>query len=125
MNGIDETKTGYICTVADTLAHNWWLLALPGLIAITFGLLAFVWPEITLLSLALLFGAFALMNGVLSLAIAVKAPKGYPRFGSLVLGGILEIIAGTVTFFWPGLTAIGLPVRDDMPENILRLMQLY
>src|SRR6267154_1988250 len=110
MNGIDETKTGYICTVADTLAHNWWLLAWRGLVAMIFGLLAFVWPGITLLSLVLLFGAFALMNGVLSLAIAIKAPKGYPRFGSLVLGGILGIIAGTVTFFWPGLTAIGLLV---------------
>jgi uncharacterized membrane protein HdeD (DUF308 family) len=108
MNGIDETKTGDIATLADTLAHVWWLFALRGLAAVIFGLLAFVWPGITLLSLVLLFGVYALVNGLLSLALAAKAPKGYPRFGSLVLGGILGIIAGIVTFFWPGLTAIGL-----------------
>ena len=108
MNRIDETKAGVIGTVLDTLAHNWWLLALRGLAAVIFGLLAFAWPGITLLSLIILFGAFALINGVLSLAVAAKAPKGYRRFGSLVLGGILGIIGGIITFFWPGLTAIGL-----------------
>jgi uncharacterized membrane protein HdeD (DUF308 family) len=108
MNSIDETNTGDIWTAADTLAHNWWLLALRGLAGIIFGILAFVWPGITLFSLVILFGAFAIANGVLSLALAAKVPKGYPRFGSLVLGGILGIIAGIITFFWPGLTAIGL-----------------
>jgi uncharacterized membrane protein HdeD (DUF308 family) len=78
MNGtIDITGT-----VADTLRRNWWLLALRGLAAVVFGALAFVWPGATLITLVWLFGGFALVNGVLSLAVAAKAPKGYPRFGS-------------------------------------------
>jgi uncharacterized membrane protein HdeD (DUF308 family) len=81
---------------------------LRGLAAIIFGILAFIWPAITLLGLMILFGAFAFVNGILSLMLAAKAPKGYPRFGSLILGGILGIIAGVVTFFWPALTAAGL-----------------
>jgi uncharacterized membrane protein HdeD (DUF308 family) len=108
MNGINETKISGIYTVADTLSLNWRLFALRGLAAVIFGVLAFIWPGITLLSLIILFGAFALANGVLSLMLAAKAPKGYPRFGSLILGGILSILAGIVTFFWPGLTAMGL-----------------
>jgi uncharacterized membrane protein HdeD (DUF308 family) len=78
MNGtIDITGS-----VADTLRRNWWLLALRGLAAVVFGALAFVWPGATLITLVWLFGGFALVKGVLSLAVAAKAPKGYPRFGS-------------------------------------------
>jgi len=58
--------------------------------------------------LIVLFGAFALVNGVLSIFLAVRAPKGYPRFGSLLLGGLCGIFAGILTFIWPGLTALGL-----------------
>jgi uncharacterized membrane protein HdeD (DUF308 family) len=108
MNDKDNVNVAVVWTVSDTLAHNWWLLALRGLAAIIFGILAFIWPAITLLGLMILFGAFAFVNGILSLMLAAKAPKGYPRFGSLILGGILGIIAGIVTFFWPALTAAGL-----------------
>jgi uncharacterized membrane protein HdeD (DUF308 family) len=107
MNGINDTKTG-IRTVVDLLTHNWWLLALRGLMAILFGVLAFVWPGITLLTLVWLFGAFALVNGILSLALAAKAPKGYPRVGSLILGGLLGILAGLLAFVMPGITTLSL-----------------
>jgi uncharacterized membrane protein HdeD (DUF308 family) len=106
MNGTADSITGG--SVAETLRRNWWLLALRGLAAVIFGLLAFVWPGITLLTLIWLFGAFALVNGILSLVLATKAPKGYPRFGSLILGGLLGILAGLLTFVMPGITALGL-----------------
>jgi uncharacterized membrane protein HdeD (DUF308 family) len=48
------------------------------------------------------------VNGVLSIFLAVRAPKGYPRFGGLLLGGLCGIFAGILTFIWPGLTALGL-----------------
>src|SRR5207237_9682930 len=104
MNGtIDITGT-----VADTLGRNWWLLALRGLTAMVFGVLAFIWPGVTLITLVWLFGAFALVNGVLSLAVAAKGPKGYPRFGSLSSGGLLGILAGLLAFVMHGITVIGL-----------------
>lgn len=100
-----DTTTG---TIADLFASHWWVLALRGLAAVIFGVLAFIWPGITLFALVVLFGAYALVNGVLSLYLAAKAPKGYPRFGSLIFGGLLSIAAAVITFFWPGLTALGL-----------------
>jgi uncharacterized membrane protein HdeD (DUF308 family) len=106
MNGTANSITGG--SVAETLRRNWWLLALRGLAAVIFGVLAFAWPGITLLTLIWLFGAFALVNGILSLVLATKAPKGYPRFGSLILGGLLGILAGLLTFVMPGITALGL-----------------
>jgi uncharacterized membrane protein HdeD (DUF308 family) len=106
MNGTADSITGG--SVAEMLRRNWWLLALRGLTAVIFGVLALVWPGITLLTLIWLFGAFALVNGILSLVLATKAPKGYPRFGSLILGGLLGILAGLLTFVMPGITALGL-----------------
>ena len=108
MNGNDDIETGGTATMVDTFRLNWWLLALRGLVAVLFGVLAFVWPGATLITLVWLFGAFALVNGLLSLILAAKAPKGYPRIGSLILGGLLGILAGLLTFVMPGITALGL-----------------
>ena len=94
-------------TVAEVLTRNWWLIALRGLVAVIFGLLAFFWPGITLLTLVFLFGWFALVNGILSLFVAAKARKK-SRIASLILGGLLSILAGLLTFFMPGITALGL-----------------
>jgi uncharacterized membrane protein HdeD (DUF308 family) len=104
-----NAKTDYE-TMAQLLTRYWWLLALRGLAAVLFGVLAFVWPDITLLTLVFLFGWYAVINGVLSLALAAKAAKGYPRFFGLILPGLLSIIAGVVAFIMPGITALALLV---------------
>jgi len=109
MNGTDM-KTSEGVTVVDTFRLNWWLLALRGLVAVLFGVLPFVWPGTTMITLVWLFGAFALANGILSLVLAAKTPKGYPKVGSLILGGLLGILAGFVAFIMPGITALGLLV---------------
>ena len=106
---MNETlKTGDAATVVHTFRLNWWLLALRGLVAVLFGVLAFMWPGATLITLVWLFGAFALVNGVLSLVLAAKTPKGYPKVGSLILGGLIGILAGLLAFVMPGITALGL-----------------
>lgn len=111
MNG-DRIETGRpgIATIAGLLTRNWWLLLLRGIAAIIFGILAFIWPHITLLGLVFLFGAYTIVSGILSLVAAGNAPKGYPRFGSLLFSGILSIIAGIIAFVMPGLTALALLV---------------
>jgi uncharacterized membrane protein HdeD (DUF308 family) len=88
------------------LAKCWWLLLLRGLAAIVFGVLAFLWPGLTLVTLVLLYGAFALVDGVLSLVAAFTgSTKPVPTWW-LVVVGLLGIAAGAVTFLWPGITAI-------------------
>jgi uncharacterized membrane protein HdeD (DUF308 family) len=90
----------------NALAKCWWLLLLRGLAAILFGVLAFVWPGMTLVTLVLLYGAFALVDGVLSLIAAFSgSAKPVPTWW-LVVVGIIGIAAGIVTFLWPGITAI-------------------
>src|SRR5258708_9210857 len=87
------------------LAKNWWLLRLRGICAILFGVLTFVWPGITLLTLVLLYGAYALVDGVLALAEAVMGGAPAPRWW-LALVGLLGIAVGIMTFAWPGITAL-------------------
>ena len=88
------------------LAKGWWLLLLRGIVAIVFGLLAFIWPGLTLVTMVLFYGAFALIDGVLSLwAAFTGAAKPVPSWW-LVVGGIAGISAGVLTFLWPGMTAI-------------------
>jgi uncharacterized membrane protein HdeD (DUF308 family) len=88
------------------LAPRWWLLLLRGIAAIVFGVLAFIWPAITLVTLVLLYGAYALVDGVLALAAAFSGgAKPVPTWW-LVVVGLLGIAAGIVTFLWPGMTAI-------------------
>ena len=50
------------------------------------------------------------MNGILAFSLASRAPKGYPRFGSLIFEGIFSIAAGIGAFLLPGLTALALVV---------------
>jgi uncharacterized membrane protein HdeD (DUF308 family) len=104
----DINTTG--ASVADLLARNWWLLALRGLVAVIFGVLAFVWPEVTILTLVYLFGAYAMANGILAFVVAYKAPKGYSRLGSLIVGGVISIAAGIIAFLLPEITALGLVI---------------
>lgn len=87
------------------LAKNWWLLLLRGIAGILFGILAFAWPGITLLSLVILYGFYALVDGLFAILAAIKGGNIESRWW-LILIGILGVAAGLVTFFWTGITAL-------------------
>ena len=83
-------------------------MALRGLAAIVFGVLAFVWPAITLWALVLLFGAYMLVDGIFAIVAAVRAAGREARWWLLLIEGVLGVLAGLVAAFWPGLTALAL-----------------
>ena len=91
------------------LAKNWWLILLRGICAILFGVLAFAWPGVTLVTLVVLYGAFALADGVLAVAAAITGGSAAPRWW-LAIVGLAGIAAGLLTFLWPGVTALVLLV---------------
>src|SRR2546430_11623422 len=124
MNGTDNMQTSEPATVVHTLKLNWWLLALRGLVAVLFGILAFMWPGATLITLVWLFGAVALVSGILSLVLAAKTPKGYPKVGSLIFGGLLGILAGLLAFVMPGITALGLLILIAAWAIVTGIMEL-
>jgi uncharacterized membrane protein HdeD (DUF308 family) len=85
------------------LARHWWALALRGVFAVLFGLLTFFIPGITLLTLVLLFGAYAILDGIFDIVSAVRAPGHH---WPLILEGVVGIIIGILTFLWPGITTM-------------------
>lgn len=88
-------------SMVNMMAKNWWLWLFRGIFAILFGVLAFAMPGITLVSLVLLYGVYALADGLTSIWVGAGA-----RVWSFVLLGILGIIVGIYTFVYTGITAL-------------------
>jgi len=87
------------------LAEHWWLWLLRGVAAVAFGVLAFLWPGLTLLTLILLWGAYAIADGILALLAALgRGASVAPRWWLAVVG-LAGILAGMAAFGWPGITA--------------------
>src|ERR671916_3338776 len=103
-----NTSVGADGPILPVLSRNWWLLALRGLAAMVFGVLAFVWPGITLWALVLLFGAYMLVDGIFAIVAAVRAAGREARWWLLLVEGVLGVLAGLVAFLWPGITALAL-----------------
>jgi len=87
------------------LAKNWWLMTLRGVCAVLFGVLALTWPHITLAALVLLFGVYAMADGLISLYAAIRGDTPVSRWW-LALVGALGVGAGLAAFFMPGATAL-------------------
>ncbi|HSJ98473.1 MAG TPA: HdeD family acid-resistance protein [Myxococcota bacterium] len=92
----------------EILARYWWVLLIRGLAAIAFGVLAFVWPGLTLATLILLFGAFALVDGVFALITAIAGRRQDENWWLGILRGVIGIGIGVVTFVNPAITALAL-----------------
>jgi uncharacterized membrane protein HdeD (DUF308 family) len=93
---------------ADLLARNWWAVVLRGVAGIIFGIVALVLPVATIAALVLLFGAYALVDGIFNIVAAVTGRTGERPWWTLLLAGLVGIGAGLATFFLPGLTALTL-----------------
>jgi len=90
------------------LTRNWGAIAIRGVAAILFGILAFALPGLTLAVLVLLFGAYALVDGIFNIVAAVRGRGTAQPWWVLLLEGIVSVAAGVVTFVLPGLTALTL-----------------
>jgi len=88
------------------LARSWWAIALRGLVAILFGILALIWPGLTLDVLILFFGAFALLDGAFSAVSAIVNRKHDRTLWWFLIAGLAGVVVGILTFVYPGLTAI-------------------
>src|SRR6266581_3368095 len=92
----------------SAISRTWWLAVLRGALAIFFGVAAFVSPGLTFDVLVLLFGAYAFVDGVIVLSFGLMAAGEHERWWPLVLGGIVGIATGVLTFAQPQAMALAL-----------------
>jgi len=109
---------------ADLLAKVWWALALRGVAGILFGILAFVMPALTLAVLVLLFGAYALVDGIFNVVASLSGRSGARPWWALLLAGLVGIGAGLLTFFMPGLTALALAYLIGIWAIIIGVLEI-
>lgn len=93
---------------ATILSRHWWMVLLRGLLAIAFGVLTWVQPQISLAALVLVFGAYALADGVLGVWTALSGRNEHEDWWVLLLWGLAGIVVGALTLWAPGLTALAL-----------------
>ena len=103
--GVARSGSEYDPMIA-VLARNWWAIAIRGVLGILFGLVALFLPGATMLSLVLLFAAYAFVDGVFGIISAVRAAGQQERWGLLVLEGIVNIITAAIAVLWPAITVV-------------------
>lgn len=92
----------------EVMGRNWWMLSVRGIAAVLFGIAVLVWPGIALTVLVLLWGAYALVDGIFAVVMGVQGRTHYRDWWVTALEGVVSMIAGVVAFMWPGVTAVAL-----------------
>jgi uncharacterized membrane protein HdeD (DUF308 family) len=101
-----ERPPDFDLSLSHTLAHNWWVIAARGVLGLVIGLIAFLFPGPTLLSLVGLFALYLIIDGGFAIAAAVRAGTAGKRWGFLTFEGIVGIVAGIIAAAMPGLTVL-------------------
>lgn len=94
--------------MVNALARNWWAVLIRGIAAVVFGILAFIWPGATIIAIAILFGAYAFVDGVFAIVAAVRAAEAHERWWLFVIEGIVGLAIAAITFYNVGVTLLAL-----------------
>src|SRR4051812_49739739 len=108
------------------LAKEWWLLAVLGVVSLVCGVLAIVYPDVTLLAVGIIFGFYLLMAGVFELVEAVGGDPPSRALGAIV--GIGALPAGLVCLRRPGDSLLALVVvlrADPIPTGVAPLGRAF
>ena len=92
------------------LSSNWWAAAIRGVLAILIGAFAIFAPAATLIALVMIFAAYALVDGVFAIVLAIRGARKHERWGWLLVNGIISIAAAAIAVLFPGLTAFAFAI---------------
>lgn len=73
-------------------------MLLRGIFILIFFVMAFTWPRLTIVLLAVFFGAFVLVDGIFATVVSVVRRKQHEHWWLMLLGGLVGIVIGIVTF---------------------------
>lgn len=84
-----------------SLARNWWVFLIRGILAVIFGVATWFFPATAFLSLVIVFGAFALVDGVFAIVSAFTSNAKSENWWWLIFEGIVGIFVGILTIVQP------------------------
>src|SRR4030043_181963 len=102
----------------------WGQVAVRGFLALLFGILLLAWPGIGMFIFAIIFGAYAFVDGIFTLVAAINYKAGAGQRAWLFVRGICGIIVGIVTFFWPAITELALVLLIGAWALVAGIMEL-
>ncbi len=94
----------------DIFLRSWWVLILRGLFAIVLGVIALIWPDITVFVIVTIMGAFLLLDGMIEIWVGFAGRGRHAEWWTDAVLGILAVVAGVAILAWPGVTALGLMI---------------
>lgn len=84
----------------------WWIVLIRGILAVLFGIVALVWPGITVWALVVVFGIYAIVDGIVLGYHAVRDRRTLDGWGWWLATAVISVLAGIVALVWPGATAL-------------------
>lgn len=84
----------------------WWWVLLRGILAIAFGVIALFSPLVAFDALVLVFGVYAIFDGVMEIVHGVATRKTAASWGWMIVAGVVSVIAGAVALVLPFVTGI-------------------
>ena len=108
----------------DLLKRSWWVLALQGVLGLTFGILAVLWPGATLLVLVALFAAWMLISGAAATYASLKNRRSDKAWWLVLLLGLVSFAAGVIAVFNPGMTILVLVLLMGANALITGVLQI-
>lgn len=100
--------TGAIRSSSASQTGQWWWQILGGVAGIAVGVVMFLWPGITALTLAIFVAAWAIITGAFELATAIRLRTALPNEWLWIVNGILSILLGILIFIFPGAGLVAL-----------------
>jgi len=108
----------------EAAPRRWWVYVLRGIAAIVFGIAAWAWPNLTIGTLVIVFGIYAIADGLLSIWAALFTNAGGHRL-SLILAGVAGILIGIISIAWPELTATTVVLLIAIWAVSVGLLQIF
>lgn len=90
----------------DVAKRLWWSVLLRGIIAIIFGIIALAWPGLTVLVIVIIFGIYAIIDGIVAVIRGISGRGSDSSWGWWIALGVLSVIVGIVAIVWPDITAV-------------------
>jgi uncharacterized membrane protein HdeD (DUF308 family) len=84
----------------------WWMILIRGIFGVIFGIIALVWPGITVVALVFLFGIYSIADGLITIVRAIRDREHLSSWGWWLFTGVVSVGAGIVALVWPGITAL-------------------